>query len=83
MASSQISVRIDSATKAAAEDIFNSLGLSATEAIRMFYKQVELQHGLPFSVKVPNATTLAAIREADAGGGTPMTLAEFKKSLGL
>jgi DNA-damage-inducible protein J len=83
MANDQISIRIDHATKAAAERIFNALGLSATDAVRMFYKQVAMQHGLPFAAKIPNAETLEAIREADAGGGKKLTLAEFKKSLGL
>lgn len=36
--------------KAQAEDILNSLGLSPSSAITMFYKQVVLQQGLPFDV---------------------------------
>ncbi len=55
MANDQISVRIDQATKAAAEGAFNVLGLSATDAIRMLYRQVALQRGLPFPAKIPNA----------------------------
>ena len=44
--------------------VFSQLGLSATEAIRLFYKQVTLQHGLPFAVKIPNAKTREALRQA-------------------
>jgi DNA-damage-inducible protein J len=83
MAQDQISIRIDSATKMAAERVFDAIGLSATDAVRMFYKQVAMQHGLPFAAKIPNAETIKAIREADAGKGRKVTLAEFKKSLDI
>ena len=78
MTSDQISVRIDRATKTAAEGVFNILGLSATDAIRMFYRQVALQRGLPFAAKVPNAETLAAFKELDSGKGKKSSLKEFK-----
>ncbi|MDR3448504.1 MAG: type II toxin-antitoxin system RelB/DinJ family antitoxin [Alphaproteobacteria bacterium] len=79
MATDQISIRIDHATKAAAEKVFSALGLSPTDAVRMFYKQVTLHRGLPFPAKIPNAETLAAFKEVDEGGGTTMSLKEFKK----
>ena len=50
--------------KADAEGIFASLGITSTEAIRMFYRQVILRRGLPFAVELPNETTLAALTEA-------------------
>lgn len=78
MASEQINIRIDAATKTAAENVFNVLGLSATDAIRMFYRQVAMQRGLPFAAKIPNAETLAAIKELDAGKGKKSSLKEFK-----
>ncbi|NDE89741.1 MAG: type II toxin-antitoxin system RelB/DinJ family antitoxin [Alphaproteobacteria bacterium] len=81
MTTEQISVRIDHATKAAAEGVFNVLGLSATDAIRMFYRQVALQRGLPFAAKIPNPETLAAIKELDAGKGKKTSLKEFKALL--
>jgi DNA-damage-inducible protein J len=39
--------------------------MTTTEAIRLFLKQVELHRGLPFSVSIPNAETVAAMREAN------------------
>jgi DNA-damage-inducible protein J len=77
----QISVRIDHATKIAAEGVFQALGLSATDAVRMFYKQVVLHRGLPFPAKLPNAETLEAFQELDAGGGHVSTLEDFKAEL--
>ena len=79
MTYNQISVRIDQATKDAAESVFNTLGLSATDAVRMFYRQVALQSGLPFAVKVPNVETCEAIKELDEGGGKKYSLKEFKE----
>jgi len=59
-----ISARIDPALKHSAEQIFKELGLTTTQAITIFYKQVELQRGLPFSVKIPNETTRQALEDA-------------------
>ena len=38
-------------------------GLNISDAVRLFLRQVVTQRGLPFSVKVPNATTRAALEE--------------------
>lgn len=64
-----IRARTEPVLKEKAERIFHQLGLNQTDAINLFYRQVVLQHGLPFSVKVPNATTRAAIEEARRGEG--------------
>jgi DNA-damage-inducible protein J len=60
-----IHARIDPAVKDSAERIFSRLGISTTEAIRLFLKQVELHNGLPFPVAIPNAETIAAMEEAN------------------
>ena len=59
-----IRARMEPDVKEKAEEVFTALGLSATEAITLFYKQVAMQHGLPFAVRVPNADTRAAIQDA-------------------
>jgi DNA-damage-inducible protein J len=64
-----LNTRIEPALKAKAERIFSALGISASDAITMFYQQVVYRRGLPFEVRVPNAETLAALDEAEAGGG--------------
>lgn len=61
--------RVEPELKREAEETFSALGLSATEAITLFYKQVALHRGLPFAVRVPNAATVEAIRPARAGEG--------------
>lgn len=45
--------RIEPELKEQAEDILNSLGIPASNAITMFYKQIVLNRGLPFEVKLP------------------------------
>jgi DNA-damage-inducible protein J len=60
-----IHARIEPKLKMSAERIFSEIGMTTTEAIRLFLKQVELHGGLPFPVSVPNAETVAAMKEAN------------------
>jgi len=64
-----IRARVEPELKDRAEAVFDTLGLSPTEAITLFYKQVALNQGLPFEVKIPNAETREAIQQARAGSG--------------
>ena len=65
--SGHISARIDEADKKQAEAVFKKLGISASQAISMFYKQVRLRRGIPFPVELPNETTQQAIKDAREG----------------
>jgi DNA-damage-inducible protein J len=62
-----IRARVDAKLKAQAEGVLAKLGLNASEAIRLFYKQVALRDGLPFDVTLPNAETRQALSDADEG----------------
>ena len=64
-----LNARIDPDLKAQAEDVLAGVGVSASQAITMFYRQVVLRRGLPFDVCIPNAETLAAFNEMKDGGG--------------
>ncbi len=59
-----VRARIEPELKRNAEGVLSLLGLSPTDAITLFYRQVILQNGLPFEIKVPSAETLEAIRQA-------------------
>ena len=50
--------RVDPETKEQAEAILNQLGIPMSNAIGMFLKQVVMQRGIPFDVKVPAAAPL-------------------------
>jgi DNA-damage-inducible protein J len=62
-----INTRINPELKATAENILGQIGLSPAEAVRLFYKQICFQNGLPFEVKIPNTTTIKAMQAADQG----------------
>jgi DNA-damage-inducible protein J len=64
--SAMIRARVDPNLKEEVEDVFEQLGLSATQAITLFYQQVKLNRGLPFDVRIPNADTLRTFAETDA-----------------
>ncbi|MCB1189630.1 MAG: type II toxin-antitoxin system RelB/DinJ family antitoxin [Leptospiraceae bacterium] len=58
-----LNARIEPELKNDVEKIFQELGISPTQAITMFYKQVILNNGLPFEVKIPNTKTMKTILE--------------------
>lgn len=62
-----VNVRIDGEVKKAAEKVFNSVGLSASAAINLFYKQVIRTNSIPFELKadIPNEETLEALKEVE------------------
>lgn len=62
-----VRARMEPELKKETERILNQLGLNTTEAIRIFFKQVKLQRGLPFEMKIPNESTHQAIVDAKAG----------------
>ena len=64
-----IRARVEPELKQRAEALFSELGLTATEAITLFYKQVTMHGGLPFAVRLPNAETAEALRQAHVGEG--------------
>jgi DNA-damage-inducible protein J len=62
--SEMIRARVEPALKHEAEAVLDKLGMTPTEAITLFYKQVTLYRGLPFPVRIPNAATRKALKEA-------------------
>jgi DNA-damage-inducible protein J len=67
--SAVIHARIEPRTKRRAEDVLRDLGMSPTEAIRLFYRQICLRSGLPFRVEIPNAETGATLMKSRKGQG--------------
>jgi DNA-damage-inducible protein J len=64
-----IRARVEPELKSEAEAILREVGLSSSEAMRLFLFQVVQQRGLPFEVKIPNAETIEAIENIQAGKG--------------
>ena len=67
MKNAVINARIESELKVDVESILKSLGLSATQAINMFYQQIKMHNGIPFEVKIPNTETQRVIEESRKG----------------
>lgn len=61
-----VRARIEPKLKSDVEKLFKELGLSTTEAINIFYRQVRMRNGLPFNVVVPNKTTEKVFKDTDA-----------------
>ncbi|HUF09813.1 MAG TPA: type II toxin-antitoxin system RelB/DinJ family antitoxin [Rhodothermales bacterium] len=79
-----ISARISARDKKAAEAVFKKLGITASQAIAMFYKQVQLRNGIPFPVELPNVATQSAVDEGRSGKGRSFTgTAELYEDLGI
>lgn len=68
-AETYVRARIDAKTKQRATEALAAMGLSVSDAIRLLMLRVADERRLPFEVKVPNAATRKAMRDAEAGGG--------------
>ena len=64
-----IHVRVDEAVKAKAAATLAAMGLSVSDAVRMLLVRIAAEQALPFDVRAPNAETVAAIQELEAGRG--------------
>lgn len=64
-----INIRIDKKQKNLLEKILHEIGLTPSEATRIFYSNVILNEGIPFDVKIPNKATLQSLEESRTGAG--------------
>jgi DNA-damage-inducible protein J len=66
-ATEMVHVRVEKRVKAQAAKSLAAMGLSVSDAVRVLLKRVAVEKALPFEIKVPNATTAAAMQEARKG----------------
>lgn len=59
-------VRIDDDIKAKGNAALAAMGLSAADAVRLLYHRIVAEQAFPLELKVPNATTRAAMTDVDA-----------------
>jgi DNA-damage-inducible protein J len=62
-----IRARIEPGLKTEVDSILVELGLSASETIHLLYRQIKLQRGLPFDVRLPNKLTAGTLKRSKAG----------------
>lgn len=63
---SMLHVRVDDETKAQATEALAAMGMSVSDAVRLFLRRVVVDQTFPLELKVPNAETLAAMEESRA-----------------
>jgi len=74
-----VRARIDSNLKQEVEDILKQIGLTTSQAITIFMNKIKNERGIPFELKVPNALTLQAMKDADNNIGETISYGEFIK----
>jgi DNA-damage-inducible protein J len=60
-----VHVRVDEKIKIQAAETLSSMGLTMSDAVRVFLTRVVADKALPFTLQAPNETSRAAIAEAD------------------
>lgn len=81
---SVVRARIPAEMKERATTVLHSMGLNASDLIRMTFLRVAEEGRLPFAVEVPNRTTRQAMKELDEGKGTSHKSADaLFKDLGI
>lgn len=85
MKTTTIRARIEPGLKDEVESILSALGLTASEAIQLLYRQIKLRKGLPFAVEIPNEMTVRTLRKSKAGKDVKQYTSrkEFYADLGL
>lgn len=63
-----VQTRINGEIKAEAAIVLAAMGLTVSDAVRLMLTKVARERALPFDLLIPNATTIAAMRESRAGG---------------
>lgn len=78
--SANLYARIEPEVKEQAESILSALGIPASNAINMFYKQIILQRGLPFDVKIPSSrpVDMSFLSEAELNAELEKGYADIK-----
>lgn len=63
---SMLHIRVDDDIKEQATQALTAMGLSVSDAVRLFLRRVVVDQAFPLELKVPNAETLAALEESRA-----------------
>jgi DNA-damage-inducible protein J len=80
-ANAVVRARIDGLIKEEASVVLSAMGLSVSDAVRLMLTRVAREKALPFEPLVPNAQTIAAMKEARTGKLDTVTLAELQASI--
>ena len=65
MSSTMVHIRIDETIKQQASETLQAMGLTLSDAVRVFLMRVVADKQIPFDLRAPNSDTLTAMKEAD------------------
>lgn len=68
--------RVDPQVKTKATALFEDMGLTMSEAIRLFLDQTIAKRRIPFSINIPNGSTRSVLKKADSGKNLEATSLE-------
>jgi DNA-damage-inducible protein J len=71
-----VHVRVDGKVKEQAAATLKKMGMSVSDAVRMMLIRVAAEEAMPFEVRVPNATTIQAMKASDRKQGVRFHSAE-------
>jgi len=84
MATTMVHIRVDDKVKEKAAKTLAEMGMSVSDAVRMLLVRVAAEKALPFEVKVPNPTTVKAMKAAGRRRGKRFkTATALFKDLGI
>ncbi len=63
---SMLHIRVEDDIKEQATQALTAMGLSVSDAVRLFLRRVVIDQAFPLELKVPNAQTRAAMEESRA-----------------
>ena len=64
-----IRARVEPGLKTEVENILADLGLTVSQTVHLLYRQIQLQRGLPFDVRMPNELTVRTLNAGRQGKG--------------
>ena len=84
MATTMVHIRVDEKVKEKAAKTLAAMGISVSDAVRMLLVRGAAEKALPFDIKIPNATTIKAMKAVDRGNVRRYPNAEaLLKDLGI
>lgn len=67
MKTATVRARVEPKLKHDVESVLSQLGLSFSEAIELFLRQVKLNNGIPFDIRIPNKVTQQTFEDTNKG----------------
>ncbi|PIS28182.1 MAG: type II toxin-antitoxin system antitoxin, RelB/DinJ family [Candidatus Marinimicrobia bacterium CG08_land_8_20_14_0_20_45_22] len=60
-----VNVRVTEKVKTDAESVLKELGLTMSDAVNIYLRQIALKRGIPFGIRIPNRKTVRAMEDVE------------------